>query len=92
MGQPQQSKKSIFMQKQYFPVSSKQQISTKLSAVNHNCVSKSLIQLSVLLKQVKFDVLTINQALLLLALTLHSMHKNTDIHIHWAHVPLVEIV
>ena len=81
MGQPQQSKKK-FKQKWNFPVSLKQQASTKLSTVNHNCVKRSLIRLSALLKEVKIDVLAINQVLLLRAKLFISMPKNTDIHSH----------
>ena len=56
-------------------------------------MSKSLIQLSKLLKEVKIHILTINQACLLLTLTFHSMPKNTDIQTHCIEVPsAVEIV
>ena len=72
---------------------SSKQVRTKSSTVNRNCVSRSLIQLSALLKEEKFDIQTINQALLLLALTFHSMPKNTDIQTHWIDVPsAIEIV
>ena len=50
-------------------------------------MSRNLIQISVLLKEVKTDILTINQALFFLALTLHSMPKNTGIHTHCIDVP-----
>ena len=46
-----------------------------------------MIQLSVLLKEVKINILTFTQALLLLALTFHSMPQNTDIQTHCIDVP-----
>ena len=82
----------IFMQKRNFPVSS-EQVSSKLSIVNCNCVSRILIQLSVLLKEVKIDILTSSQALLSLAVTFQSISKNTDIQTHCIDVPsAVEII
>ena len=78
----------MFKQKRNFPVGSKQ-VSIKSFTVNRNCVNSSLIQLSVLpvLKEVKIDILTLNQAFLLLVLTFYSMPKNTDIQTHWIDVP-----
>ena len=73
--------KKLFKQKRNFLASSKQ-VSTKSSPINRNCENRSLIQLSLLLNEVKIDILTINQALLLLAQTFHSMPKNTDIQTH----------
>ena len=72
MRQPWQAKKN-FQAKSKF--SSSKQVSSKSFTVNRNCVGRSSILLSVLLKEVKIDILTINQALLLLALTLHGMPK-----------------
>ena len=82
----------IFKQKRNFPVSSKQ-VSLKSCIVNRNSVNIILIQLSVLLKEVKIDILIINQALLSLALAFQSISKNTDIQTHCIDVPsAVEII
>ena len=91
MGQPQYPKKQISKSEIFQLVQNNKSVQNCIT-VNRNCVSRSLIQLSVLLK-VKIDFRNISEAHLLLPLILHGTPKKTDIQTHWIDVPsAVEIV